>query len=356
MSVNDQSSSAVLKVDRDYMPAFRYAFGITLIMGYAMAFGGDLSYIVPFLSLNFLAPGTKMPSLSKGAGFVFIVAVTSIAGFLFTSFFYNYTWVYIPLLGLILFYMFYTTRLSFVTKLFMLIALLAFPVPSSGLDPVTWAYAITNTLVAGSIFSILVVWFVYSLFPDKQAIKTKGGDSAAPTKHIMDSRERFNNALNIFIITFPVVLLFIFFQWGDALLVLIYIVVLSTLQEASHNAGKAIIIGNLIGGLATIIFYELIIIAPNYLFFLLLLLGTALFFAGKIFSGKPESSLYKTGFSALVLIIGGVSTGTDAAGSEISKRIVQVMIAVLYVVVVLFVTKTFKAVKRKNESTAKAGY
>jgi hypothetical protein len=356
MSVSNQSSLAVLEVDRDYMPAFRYAFGITLIMGYATAFGGDLSYIVPYLSLNFLAPGAKMPSLSKGAGFVIIVAVTSIAGFAFTSFFYNYTWVYIPLLGLILFYMFYTTRLSFVTKLFMLIALLAFPVPSSGLDPVTWAYAITNTLVAGSVFSILVVWFVYLLFPDKPVVETKGKTSAAPSKQVLDSRERFNNALSVFIITFPVVLLFIFFQWDNALLVLIYIVVLSTMQKASHTAGKAIIIGNLIGGLATIIFYELIIIAPNYLFFLLLLLGTALLFAGKIFSGKPEAPLYKTGFSALVLIIGGVSTGTDAAGSEISERIVQVMIAVLYVVVALIVSEAFKSVKRKNESTAKAGY
>ena len=277
-----------------------------------------------------------------------IVTVTNVVVFLFTSFFYNFTLVYLLLLALILFYLFYTTKLSFIVKLFMLISLLAFPVPESGVDPITWAYAITNTLSLGSLFSVLVVWLVYALFPDKPKIIDKK-EAAAKQKNIPGPRERFYKALEILAITFPVVLLFVFFQWGDALLVLIYIVVLTMLQEASHTAGKVKIMGNLIGGAATIIFYQLIVTVPFFFFFLLLLLGTALFFATRIFSGKPSASLYKTGFSALVLIIGGVSTGTDAAGSEIWVRIFQVMIAVFYVVAALALVKEIKSRKQKKQ-------
>jgi len=50
----------------------------------------------------------------------------------------------------------------------------------------------------------------------------------------------------------------------------------------------------------------------------------------------------------LVLIIGGVSTGTEAAGSEIWIRIIQVMTAVFYVVAALAVVKAYKAQRRKR--------
>ncbi len=348
MSVSSQHIAVGVHLKQEYIPMLRFAFGITLIMGYAMAVGGDLSYIVPYLALNFLAPGTTVPTLKKGLGFVAIVTVTNVVVFLFTSFFYNFTLVYLLLLALILFYLYYTTKLSFIVKLFMLISLLAFPVPKSGVDPITWAYAITNTLSLGSLFSVLVVWLVYALFPDKPKI-TDEKETADKPKNIPGPKERFYKALEILAITFPVVLLFVFFQWGDALLVLIYIVVLTMLQEASHTAGKVKIMGNLIGGLATIIFYQLIVTVPFFFFFLLLLLGTALFFATRIFSGKPTASLYKTGFSALVLIIGGVSTGTDAAGSEIWVRIFQVMIAVFYVVAALALVKEIKSRKQKKQ-------
>jgi len=348
MSASQHSIAAGVSLDREYMPALRYAFGIMLIMGYAMAFGGSLSYIVPYLALNFLAPGSKKPSLRQGITFVAIVALTSFAGLVFTFFFYDFIWVYIPLLGLILFYLYYTDSLQFIVKLFLLIALLAFPVPMPGIDPSTWAFAIANTLVIGSFFTIIMVWIVYTLFPDKPLLSLDNETPAAAAKKLPGKKERFNNALETFIITFPVVLVFIFFQWESALLVLLYIVVLSMMQEASHTAGKVKIFGNLIGGLATIIFYVLIIIVPSFFFFLLLLPGTALLFADRIFSERPDASLYKTGFSALVLIIGSVSTGTEAAGSEIWLRILQVMTAVLYVVAALAVVEAFKARKRKR--------
>ena len=344
MSDKAQSIRRSILVNREYRPALRYAFGATLIMALAMAFGGYLGYVIPYLSLNFLVPGVKMPSFKKGVGFVIMVALTSLLGYLFTSIFYDYTWLFIPLLGLMLFYISYTTRIPFIVKLFLIISLLAYPVPSSGMDPTVWSYLVASTLISGAIFSVLVVWIVYTIFPDVPA--PDSGQNATPgtAPKPPGPRERFNHALEVLFVTFPVVLLFILYQWYDGLLILIYIVVLAMMPDAGQSLGRVKIYGNLIGGAATLVFYWLIVIVPSFLFFTVLFLGTALLFADKIFSGKPDWSVYKTAFAALVLIIGSISTHiTDTAGTEIWQRIIMIMIAVLYVVVAFLVVENFKA-------------
>ena len=347
-----------MKIEQKYLPAFRYAFGATFIMAIAMASGEQLAYIVPILALSFLAPGSKGLSFKQGVGFVLTVLVTSFLGFYFTRYFYDFTWVFIPLLGLGLFWIFYTDSLTMVAKLFLLISLLATPIPMDGISTTVWSFAIAKTLVSGAFYTILVVWIVYALFPDKaeRPAAKKGGTAQKNTAST--SSERFSRAVEIFIITFPVTLAFIFFQWSNGLLVLLYIVILTMIPVPGKIAGKVKILGNILGGIFLIIFYELVVIVPDFFFFLVLYLGTALFFAYKVFSDSPYSSLYKTGFSTLTLIIGESSTGTGTAASEIWIRIIQVIIAVFYTVGVANLLAAYKerrklgAQKRKNKTLA----
>jgi hypothetical protein len=311
--------------------------------------GGGISYIVPMLALSFLGPGTKMPTLKDGLSFVYIVIVSTIAGFLFTKYFFEYSLFYILILGLSLFWIFYTDKLPFVAKLFLLISLLAFPVPDYGIDTTTWAYALTGTLVFGAIATIMVVWVVFSIFPDPVINNLA---SQAEKASVGLSREiRLKNAVITFLSTFPVILAFIFFGWGDWLLVLLYIVVLTMLPVPGQKTGAVKFFGNLIGGAATLLFYWLLITVPNLFFFILLYIGTALYFASKVFSGKPSAQYFKTGFSALTLIIGGTILSTDKAGAEISDRIFQVMVAVVYVVLVsvsIDAFEKYRLQKKKN--------
>jgi len=309
----------------------RYAFGATLIMAVVQAFGGELAYIVPLLALTFLTPGTKVPTFSRALVFILVVAVTTGAGFIFTKYFYSYTWFFLPVLGLILFTIFYTTRMGMATKLFLLISFLAMPVPMSGISPTVWAYALNQTLVAGAFFTILMVLTVFAIFPDRISGVKKTGATPKQGKAMSAPADRFSRALEVFLVTFPVVLAFTFFQWSNALLILIYIVVLAMLPSGK-KAGIAKVLGNILGGVATIIFYRLIVIVPSFTFFLLLYLGTALLFAGKIFSENPRSPLYKTAFSTLTLIIGEAALGGGEAGAAVGIRILQVFAAVVYVV------------------------
>ena len=114
------------------------------------------------------------------------------------------------------------------------------------------------------------------------------------------------------------------------------------MPQVGKEKGKVKLMGNLIGGVATLIFYELIVIVPNFIFFLILYMGTALLFANKVFSNNPHAQYYKTAFSVLTLIIGEVSFDTSTAGSEIWIRIIQVMTAVAYVLIALSVLDAFR--------------
>ena len=349
MSVRAITIPTILRIDVQYLPLFRYAIGSGILMLMVATIGNELSYIVPMLALGFLGPGTKIPSLKEGFGFVFIVVISTIAGFLFTKYFYEYSLFYLLILGLSLFWIFYTDKLPFVAKLFLLISLLAYPVPEDGINTTLWAYALTGTLIFGAIATILIVWIVFSVFPDPA-----NSNSILPVKSaskVLSSKVRLKNAVITFLSTFPVILIFIFFGWGDWLLVLIYIVVLTMLPVPGQKAGTVKFYGNLIGGAATLIFYWLLITVPNLFFFTLLYIGTALYFASKVFSGKPSAQYFKTGFSALTLIIGGTILSTDKAGAEISDRIFQVMTAVVYVVLVsvsIDAFRNYRLLKKSN--------
>ena len=347
MSVRSSTIRDMLRIDVQYLPLFRYSLGSGILMLLVATIGNGISYIVPMLALSFLGPGSKMPALKEGLGFVLIVVVSTITGFLFTKYFYEYSLFYTLVLGLSLFWIFYTDKLPFVAKLFLIISLLAYPVPEYGLSTTTWAYVLTGTLIFGAIATILVVWIVFSIFPDPVNNHQELPAKRAPGG--LSSEVRFKNATITFFSTFPVILAFIFFGWGDFLLVLIYIVVLTMIPVPGHKAGAVKFFGNIIGGVATLIFYWLLIIVPNLFFFVLLYTATALFFASKVFSGKPTAQYFKTGFSALTLIIGGTIISSDHAGAEIGDRIIQVMVAVLYVVLVSVSIDAFGKYRRQKK-------
>jgi hypothetical protein len=163
------------------------------------------------------------------------------------------------------------------------------------------------------------------------------------------------NAVDTFIAAFPVVLLFLFFQWSGALLVLIYVVIFAMMPGTVHKAGIVMILGNLAGGIATIIFFQLIVIVPNLLFFTTLFLGTALLFAIFIFSDSPFAPFLKTGFSVFVMIIVESTLSTADAGASVWERVFQVMTAITYVIVSFKLIEAFRsnASKRREKKEAR---
>ncbi|MFC2094287.1 efflux transporter outer membrane subunit [Bacteroidota bacterium] len=326
----------------------RYAFGSTLAMAVAMGFDWPLSYLTPVLTLSFLASPAPRPSLKMGINFVLAIAIAGYVGLLVGRLLLPYPFVYIPFVGLLLFRIYYAKGGSLhpLLILWLLIALLIIPLMM--MQSHALANIVAFNLVIGGGATLLVVWISYALLPDKVDKESNNAPVAKPPAP--DRKERFRTAVDSTIVVFPVLILFTVFEMASALLILIMIALLSMQPGFAKDfkGGKALIIGNSIGGFAAIIFYELLVIIPEYVFLIVLTLLAGLMFGSRLFSGKSKAALYGMAFSTLLLVIGSTTSSSGEADAKVYTRIIQLMAAVLYVVVGFGLLEHFKKLRRER--------
>ena len=312
----------------------RYAFGSSLAMAIAMAIDGQLSFLVPVLTLSFLATPDPCPTLRQGVSFVAVIVVACLVSMLLSRILLPFPLVYVPFMGLLLFRIFYAKAggRSPLLIMWMLIAILAIPLVAMMSPDI--ASMVVLGIISGAASTMAVVWLVYFFFPDPP-----GAHSAVvqkPTAAAIESpAERFRIAAETTIVVLPVFTVFYTLQLAGSLLILIFIAILSSQPGFAKNykAGVGLILGNVIGGAIAIVFYEVLVHAPRFPMLLLLTLGTGLFLGSRFHSDRKLAPLYGMAFSTVLLVIGSTTSGNAEAGSKVSSRILQIMAAVTYVVV-----------------------
>lgn len=329
---------------RKAIPVLRYAMGATLILAVAAGSGYFLSYITPVLALNFLAPGVKPLSLKSGFLLVASLAVASAIGVAFSRLFLDFPLVFMPLLALAMFYLYYSDRINPLFRIWLLVSLLLIPLLSSFSYKVGALVAIT--LVENAAIAVLLVWFIFLVFPYNEAL-AKAETKSKPA--VVPSMARYRIALKSTIVLLPVLIGFYMYQWSGAILVLVFVAMLSMNPHAtSIRSGMLMIMANLAGGLAAIVAFNLFVVVPEFIYLILVTLMTGLFFGIRLFSGKPTAKLYGTAFSTFLLVLGSVTTSEGDAGSKVWSRIIQIGIAVVYVVIAFGLVDHFN--KSKNEN------
>ena len=328
----------------------RYAAGSAIIMVIVMSADYTLAYITPVLALNFLSPGAKPPTLKSSIAFIFIISIASLVGFLFTRLFIEFPLVFLPLLALIIFHLYYTTSLQ-PMKMWLILSLLLIPMVSMQSDKLGGIVAIN--LVMNALLVMIMVWLVFFIFPVKGSVST---DKNVKTIPLLSDRQRYISAGIKILVLLPVIVLFFVFQWTESLLVLIYTAILS-MNPASNmrKSGIGIIIANISGGLAAILVFNLLVIVPNLLFFSLLVLLSGLYFGNRLFSQRPLASLYGMAFSTFLLVLGSVTSSAEGeAGETVWQRILQIGLAVIYIVVAFGLADHLSRSKRVKNSTINA--
>lgn len=329
----------------------RYAFGSTLAMAIAMGFNWPLSFLVPVLSLSFLASPAPRPTFKMGFSFVLSIAIAGYVGLLVGRILLPYPFVYVPFVGLLIFRIYYARGGSMPTLLLLWLMIALLLIPLMMMQSHALANMIAYNLVIGGIGTLLVVWISYGLLPDKiekdeSTVKAPVAKPEAPSKE-----ERFSSAMETTIVVFPALIFFYVFQLSGALLILIMIALLS-MQPGfvkDFKGGKALIAGNAIGGFVAIFFYELLVIMPEYVFLIVLTLLSGLMFGSRLFSGMPKAPLYGMAFSTLLLVIGSTTGSSGEADAKVYTRIIQLMAAVIYVVVSFGLLDHFKKLRRENK-------
>lgn len=308
----------------------RYAFGALLGVLVSVVSGGMLDYILPVLALPFLA-GNKEVGLKEGFNFVGTISLSVCFANALSLLCIQYPLVLILMTFMVLFAVYYSKHklMTANVKVWMLISILL--IPNIAVQSFALAQIISLNLIGQAISCIICIWICYYLFPvEEQVINTI---TTSPSQPSLYSKQDYKRALIRTIVIMPVIVLFYFFNLASSLLVLIFIAILSMQAGfgADFKAGKAIIIGNLSGGLLAIVIYEIYALVPIVSFFLMTVLFMGLVLGRKLFSGLPMAPLFGMAFSTFLLIIGSTTSGDETANSKVWIRVAQIMMAVVYV-------------------------
>lgn len=344
MSGNSTAIAVDSGSDLVLFPLLRYAIGSAITIMFAVGTDYTLAYLTPVLALNFLAPGSKAPTLRSTLTFLITIGAASLTGIIFSRFFLAYPLVFLPLLSLIIFHLYYTTKLQKI-KTWLIISLLVIPMVSMQMAKLGGVVAFN--LFINAVMAMLMVWVVYLIFPDKES----GIICRIPPKASeLTSWQRFISASHKSLVVIPVLILFFVFNLSDAILVLVFIAVLSmNPATASKKAGFAIILANLGGGLAAILVFNILTIATNFYYFGLLTVLTGLIFGSILFSMKPAAQLAGMAFSTFLLILGNVTSMAGEAGEKVWLRVFQIGVAVVYMVSAFALIDRLTASSKKNQ-------
>ena len=304
-----------------------------------VAMGGDwpLAFLTPVLTLSFLGAPRSRPPIKSLVSFVAVIIAACVVGLLVGSLI-AYPMVYLLVLALLLFRLFHSKAggASPLLITWMLIAVLLIPILASLSSRLSLVVA--GYLIAGATMAMVCVWLAYMVYPDPYLETVPAAPAGAD---LPPPKQQLVLAAMSTIVVFPVAGLFLATQRADAVLILIFIAIL-TLQPslaAGYKAGAALIVGNVIGGVASMLFYDLLVIVPQFAFMVLLTLLCALAFGIGLFSESKWAPLFGMAFSTVLLIIGSTTSSFGDADSKASTRVIQITIAVVYAVV------AFNAVK-----------
>lgn len=309
----------------------RYATGATLAMGAAMSLAWPLSYLAPVLCLTFLAAPKPPPSFREGLLFLAVLAGAIAVGLWSIKYLLASQFIFFGGFGLIMLRVFYAqcSGTSPILILWLLIAILVLPMVAVQSPDI--AVLVSRSLFVGAAASLLAAWVAYAVFPETRGAPT-AAEVAAP---LPPARVRLGEALERLAVVYPLFILFHLFEWSGAMLVLIFVALLSIQPGFAENfkGGIAMVLGNTIGGIAAIAGFNALTVVPELSFLLLLCFLGGLFFGRHLTGGSKVAPLFGMAFSTMLLILGSTTSGDGEAGSAAYMRILQIMVAVVYVVV-----------------------
>lgn len=312
------------------IPILRYVFGTCFIVATTALLNYELYYLTSILSLSFIAPGAKPMKFKQGFGFIVSLIILTGFAFVFSVYFNVYPLVFMPLLCLGILWIYYSDKFPTVIKLFAILSIILIPLMS--LEGSAVASYIAIGLVFNVLMAVILTRFMFWIFPwsiaDENFVKTQSQGEG------QTEMQRFKYALNILLILLPLLLLFFILKLSGGMLVLMFVAILSMSPALSNpKVGLVMIVANILGGLFAIVAYKLLVMVPLLPFMILLILFVGFIFANNLFSDKKVAAIFGTGFSTFLLILGSVTSSDAEAGSAVWTRLIQISMAVIYVVI-----------------------
>lgn len=325
-------------------PVLRCVFGVTLALVVSTTLGYMIPHTTAIFALIFLAPQKRPLGLKTEVVTVLGLAFLGYFGSLFGKHLIDYPLVILPILGLCIYWSFRAVKIPEPVRLLFLILTVLLPFVS--LKANALGSIVLTSLLLNLIIAIVVVRIAFLIFPvtqEEEIVVNK--KTPAAYKDLNLDRMAFNGLM----VVFPVVTVVYLFNNTIAILTLVFIVLLSFDPFIYQSKkGTAILAANVIGGLVGVLVYNILVIAPSYLLYILVIICVAFYFAFNLYSGKKIAPIFKTSFNTFFVIMGVISTSTDNAGGIVWERLIQIGLAIIYVIVAFKVINTFNNPRAVN--------
>ena len=310
---------------------FRFATGVTLAMALATAIAWPLSFLTAVL-VGLLLGSPAALTLRAGLGFVLIIAIAMAVSLFLSVKLLAYPLVFLGIVGLLLFRIFYAASGGGnpIFVLWMIVGLLVIPLVTMS-APVAGA-VIGFYITFGAAVAVGIVWLMQALIPHPETDATIASDTSNP--EIPEPSVRFRSAAISTLAVMPLMVLFYVFQLTQHLVILIFaaILAISAGSVAGLKGGMGLLIANIGGGVITILIYNLLVAVPDLAFFVVLMFLTTLLIGMQRFSDRPNAALYGSALNTVLIVIGSVTTSTAEADSNVYLRLIQITLAVIYIV------------------------
>lgn len=313
-------------MNADSQCALRYAVGVALSVAIAYGVGWPLSWLATILTAAFLGNRAPRPSLKASLAILAAIVLIFGVGLFVTLHFYHYPLVFSLMISTGLYLNFYLAARGGSQLIVLLCTLAMLLIPLMGGTQPALALMVTEGFLVSAVVALFCTQLAHTLVP---------GGTVASLAQVHSEAHPSQSAWLSTAVILPVVLVCLAFDMTGAVLPLIMIATLSQKPDFSTGAkgGLALIAANLGGGLAAVLFYQLLRISPTYPFLVLGLFAMALLFGQRIFSSRPTAPLYASAFSTVLILIGsGTSEFGGDTGAAFYKRVLLIALAVCYVV------------------------
>jgi DUF2955 family protein len=301
----------------------RFAFGVTVAFVVSELLQWAPTFLAPVLVAVVLVNVPVRPPMKIGIGLIVIVSASACIALVLSAILRGTPGILFGITALIVFRALYAIAQGrpLIGPLMLIICITAIPVVSleSQLVATSFAYALVRAIC----FAILVIWTSYLIWPRVVAPR-KAGAAVALSRELA-----FKSALLGTAIVAPVMLVYLMFGLANALPVLIATAMIVASMDFQRGRMQALglALGNVAGGIASIVLFLLLAIHPSIATLTLVMLGAAIAFGWRISAGDPMAAVVLVAFNA-ALIVFSSSISSDAGTFSLwLTRLSQFLIA-----------------------------
>lgn len=324
--------------------ALRLAFGVTACFALVKALDWDVTFLAPLLAANMLVKLHRPPSLAQGLGVIVLIALSTGAVLALTTALIAKPAALILALTLLIYISFYAHRRGAPELATLLLQISAVSLPIIAVLSPDGAGAFATTLILAGGVALITVWVAHTAFPAPAAAVANTAPAASATPPA-EPATAARHALLDTLVLFPVLTWFILDASEVAVVVLIVIVTLLRQHDPKQGqrAALGLILGNLIGGIAAALVYNLVLLSNTLLFFIAVCLAASLIFAGRIVTAGNRAPIYAIAFATFILLLGlGISPLPGGSGEAFVSRLFYVLLASAYAIGGLSLVKPWR--------------